>query len=149
MCTICECLHVKFDQLYFFFIHFHCIKEFGFQKSLIYFFFHSFCFDTVCYTWLLTFLMNERLTTCKNVQKSAFYTWIANFSLPDWAHFTMLIIVSKINCLKPSFLFTADKQKKPIHWVFHHFSAKNRTHILNKKWNISCIVELWYLFIWF
>lgn len=86
---------------------------------------------------------------CKNVQKSAFYTWIANFSLPDWAHFTMLIIVSKINCLKPSFLFTADKQKKPIHWVFHHFSAKNRTHILNKKWNISCIVELWYLFIWF
>lgn len=74
---------------------------------------------------------------CKNVEKSAFYTWIANISLPDWAHFIMLIIAGKINFLKPSFLFTADKQKtKTIHWTVHHFSAKNYTHIFNEKWNM-------------
>ena len=40
---------------------------------------------------------------------------MANVSLPDWANFKMLNIVDKINYPKPSFLFTADKQKKPIY----------------------------------
>lgn len=58
---------------------------------------------------------------------------MANVSLPDWANFRMLIIVDKINFPKPSFLFTADKQKKKQYIELFTIFLQKYTRIFKKK----------------
>lgn len=58
---------------------------------------------------------------------------MANVSLPDWANFRMLIIVDKINFPKPSFLFTADKQKKNQYIELFTIFLQKYTRIFKKK----------------